>query len=318
MDQFKALADIGKGLALLTYQVGQENLAGQYSKNRITEDLLLPVFSRVFSAPSLRNLNTAEPNHPYLDLADDSARLGIQVTTERAANKITQTLQGFLGAKLHQRYDRVIFFLLLAARPTFAPGTHRKWAAICKGKLTFLPKRDIVSLPELSSLIQALPYSDIAAVRDIIAKSIVGEEYVDVLAQLRRVSRAHLEYEKRTGRYIPGVFVETRETKQLCRCFCHPVLFFPRSLDSVPLLRLPSWNRFMDKAGLPALPVPDLSGVCRTSTLQCVQAASATASSSFNPLLQKLRAYQEDGSRAQLRNTIPLPKTSGVTQNRPV
>ena len=315
MDQITALDNIGKGLSVLTYRVSQENLAGQFSKNRIIEDLLLPIFKRTFSAPNLRNLNTAARNNPYLDLADDSSRLGIQVTTERTPGKITETLQGLLSPKKRKGYARVIFFLLQTSRPTFATRTLQKWSGICKRKLKFEPKNDIVSLPELLSLIQSLPYSDIMAVRDIVAKSIVGEEYIDVLAQVRRVSEAHLKYEKKTGRYIPGVFVETREMKQLCRCFCHPALFFSRSVDSMRLLGFPTWNRFMDRAGLPPLAVPDLSGICGTAGLQSVEAASAAASTSFLPLLNVLRAYHEDRRSEQLRNNIPPIKRPFFDEN---
>jgi hypothetical protein len=40
----EALEKIRKALAILTYQTKAENLAGLFSKNRLAEDLLLPVF----------------------------------------------------------------------------------------------------------------------------------------------------------------------------------------------------------------------------------------------------------------------------------
>ena len=254
MNQVKALEDISKGLGVLTYQVSQENMSAQYTKNRIIEDLLLPIFRRIFSAPQLRNLNAATQNHPSLDLADDEARVSIQVTTESTSAKITKTLQGFLDGSLHKRYDRLVIFLLIADRPRFTAPTRAKWAEMCRRRLSFDPSRDIVALPQLLSLIQGRPFAEISEIRDVVARSIVGEEFVDVLAQSHRVSSKHVAYEKRTGRYIPGVFVETRETKQLARCFCHPVLFFQRSAESTKLLNLLRWNRFLDQQAFPRYP----------------------------------------------------------------
>jgi len=57
MNQAEAIDKISKALTNLTSQTIQENLAGLDSKNRLLEDLFLPVFAIVFNAPSLRNLN---------------------------------------------------------------------------------------------------------------------------------------------------------------------------------------------------------------------------------------------------------------------
>jgi hypothetical protein len=315
MNQARALEDIGKGLAMLTYQVSQENLSGQFSKNRIVEDLLLPIFRRLFSAPNLRNLNTSTQNHPTLDLGDETSRIGIQVTTESTSAKVTKTLRGFFDGKLHKQYNRMIVFLLIANRPRFTAPTKAQWKTMCKRKLSFDPDKDIVALPQLLSLIQTLPFQDISEIRDIVAKSIVGEEYVDVLGLSQKTSRDHVEYEKRTGRYIPGVFVETRETKQLARCFCHPVLFFQRSTESTKLLNLLRWNRFLDRAGLPPLPVPTFSSISYEKTLCGVYQASIGAAESLESLLTAIKEYKSDEHRAMLASSVPSPKRAFFEMN---
>jgi hypothetical protein len=94
MTRQQVLEEIGKALAVLTHQVEQENLSGMFSKNRIIEDILLPVFAILFSAPGLHNLNSVGSNNAHLDLGDDTTHLGIQVTAENSAEKITKTLTG--------------------------------------------------------------------------------------------------------------------------------------------------------------------------------------------------------------------------------
>ena len=212
MNQADAIESISKALATLTYQVRQENFSGLFSKNRLLEDLLLPAFALILPAPSLRNLNVLGQNNAYLDLGADGEHLGVQVTTENNAAKITKTLRGVIDAKLYKQYTRVIIFMLQDNRPNFRKATKDAWTALCGRKLKFMPDRDIIALPQMLSLITGRPYSDINKLQRLFAQSVVGEEYVDALAAVLRVTTAHLAYEKRTARYIPGVFIETRET----------------------------------------------------------------------------------------------------------
>jgi len=83
MNQAEAIEQISKALSHLTYQVAQENFAGFFSKNRLLEDLLLPAFAILLQASKLRNLNALGQNNAFLDLVDDEARVGVQITTER-------------------------------------------------------------------------------------------------------------------------------------------------------------------------------------------------------------------------------------------
>lgn len=318
MNQSEAGEEISKALTHLTYQVAQENVAGFFTKNRILEDLLLPAFAIVLQAPKLRNLNSLGQNNAFLDLGDDEARVGIQVTTEHDASKITNTLQGVIDSKLYEKYDRVVIFMLRHVRTKFKSKTEVGWSTICGTKLTFEPDGDIISLPQLLSLISARPFPEILKIRELFARSILGQEFVDVLSATSRVTKNHLAYEKRTKRYIPGVFIETRETKQFCRCFCHPVLFFQRSLESGEKLNLRYWNTFLDQAGLDPLPLPDFGSLSYEATLAGVQAAASTVTRSFEPLRNILASYKDREQRSELEKTIPAAKRPFYEENRHV
>ena len=112
MNRIEALEKINRALAVLTHETRAENLAGFFSKNRLIEDLLLPVFRVVLSAPRLQNLNQRGRTSPYIDLADERTQLAIQVTTERSATKITETLTNFISNRYQRRYKRLVFFIL--------------------------------------------------------------------------------------------------------------------------------------------------------------------------------------------------------------
>ena len=305
MNQAEAISQISKALSMLTHQVTQENFAGFLSTNRLLEDLISPAFAIILPAPSLRNLNAGGQNNAFLDLGDGTTRVGIQVTSEHTATKITGTLQGIIHNQLYSQYDRVIFFLLCADRPKFVKRTREGWTKLTHGKLNFIPERDIIVLPQLLSLITAKPYSEIMKIRELFAHSIFGEEHVDVLGFASRLTNNHLAYEKRTARYIPGVFVETRETKQLCRCFCHPVLFFRRSVEIADKLNLRSWNSFLDRAGLAPLPIPDFGSVSYEPTLAGVQAASSKVCQGLEPIRKVLKSYKDRAQRTEVLRDDP-------------
>ena len=150
------------------------------SKNRLVEDLLLPVFQIVLNAPRLRNLNQGNVNFPYIDLADDRSRLAVQVTTERSAAKLTETLRQFISHNYHKRFKRLVFFILTASKPRFSMSSKKKWKRICGRKLPFDPEGDIITTLDLFPLIAHLRHSKILSVRDVIDQSVIGEAHIDV------------------------------------------------------------------------------------------------------------------------------------------
>jgi len=62
-------------------------------------------------------------------------------------------------------------------------------------KLKFTPEEDVVELPALLSKISGLGFVDILKIRDIVAQSVIVEEYIDVLSLITEVSEKHVQYE---------------------------------------------------------------------------------------------------------------------------
>src|SRR5262249_482039 len=147
-----------------------ENLTGLFSKNRLTEDLLLPVFRIAFNAPALGNLNKTKTNFPDIDLGDEQRRLAIQVTTERAADKIRQTLTNFVGHDLPKHYDRLVFFILTPDKPRYASKQKNQWQTVVEGKLSFDPTIDVVAINSLFKLIEGLSHGNIFSVEQILSR----------------------------------------------------------------------------------------------------------------------------------------------------
>ena len=252
-----ALRDISTALGRLRHEISIENAAGYLSRNKLLENLLLPVFRIVFNLPALRNAHEATSNVGYFDLVDDGVGTVVQVTTERRAAKITETLNGFLSSPSHHCYKSLKFFIFAAQSVTYRSKTIKEWTRLSSGKLQFVPGRDVVQFDQLFRLISNLDYAEIVRIRDIVARSIVGEEYIDVAAAIAGQAGAQIAEEKRSGKYIPDIFVEGTATKELARLFWHPFLFFERVLEDVDRTQLPRFNQPLERSGLATVPLPD-------------------------------------------------------------
>jgi hypothetical protein len=305
MNNQEMLEEIGRGLALLALQTAAENLAGLYSKNRLAEDLILPVFRLIFAAPDLRNANADQINSAHVDLVSDQRRLAVQVTTERVSAKVTGTLTGFLEDQLDRKYQRLIFFLLTSNLPNFQRPTRDGWDELCEGRLAFDSSRDIIGPLNLLPLIQALPQAQLEEAYKVIAKSVIGKDFIDVEVQLENVSRRALAYEMNSGKYIPNVFIETRDTKQLARLFCHPVLFLKRQLEEFPKDGLEGWNEFLTKIGQEPLPLPDMASLKNDGTLDAAVLISENVPGLFSELRARISHYGEGGRREIPIESIP-------------
>jgi hypothetical protein len=308
----EALEKISKALGILAHQTSAENLGGLFSKNRLTEDLLLPLFKIALESPSLRNVNQDRQNFPGIDLADDGARLAVQVTTDASAGKITETLKTFFANDLPSRYDRLVIFHLTDRPPRYTVATKAKWRRVrARGRrFRFDPTRDVITTTSLFRTVQGLPHGEIYKLSDVLAQSIIGERFIDVSQHLKTQSRRQLESEKKWGKYIPDIFIETRETKNLARSFLHPTLFVHRTLESLRRINIPGCNRFLTRSGLPPLPAIRLQPRTRFQNLDAALATADELLAEVQQVSEPLKRYE----KFRFKDPPPGPITK---QHRP-
>jgi hypothetical protein len=254
MTYTEIIEGITKALGSWSDQTEIENKGGLFSKNRLTEDLLLPMFRIIFKSSGMKNLNTEKVNYDYIDLADSRKKISIQVTTERRAAKITETLKGFIDKEYHRKYERLIIFIL--DKREHKPQNRNKveWKKICGRKLKFDPSSDIVTVLDLFPLIQGLSEQKVRKIHEVLSRSVFGAKFIDVARCLHGQASGQLNYEKESGKYIPNLFIESLEIKNLARCFAYPSFFVSRTIDSFNRLNIVGTNKYLGKMGLPKLP----------------------------------------------------------------
>ena len=108
-------------IAKLALEVESSVAMGHFDINKICEDVICGLFRELYGFGNLRNLNGDEKqNFPGIDLADDEARVAIQVTSDKSLEKIKDTLKTVAGHGLQERYDRFIIYNLTKKQGTYS------------------------------------------------------------------------------------------------------------------------------------------------------------------------------------------------------
>jgi len=120
-----------------------------FDLNRICEDVFCGLFKELYGFNNIRNLNEEEKqNYPGIDLADDEAKVAIQVTSDKSLNKVKDSLTKIINHDLHKKYDRIIFYILTRKQGSYAAGSIKK---ICQDKILFDTSSDIKDYTDLAT-----------------------------------------------------------------------------------------------------------------------------------------------------------------------
>lgn len=149
MKHSEILNQFREELATLSREVETSVAMGHFDINKICEDVFCAIFKELYGFGSLRNLNDKErQNYPGIDLADDHARVAIQVTSDKSLDKIKDGLQKIIKHDLHVKYDRVIFYILTRKQSSYSADSLRK---ACDNKLAFDSSTDVLDFTDLAT-----------------------------------------------------------------------------------------------------------------------------------------------------------------------
>ncbi len=140
-------------MSLFVLQVKGATAMGRTDINKAAEMILLPIFVEVYKYTNLKNLNYTElNNYPGIDLADETARVAIQITSTNDSNKIKHTLSKFVENKLYEKYDKLIIYILTEKQKSYSG---KGFKEIIQGKFCFEKDKDILDycdiIKEISS-----------------------------------------------------------------------------------------------------------------------------------------------------------------------
>lgn len=121
MKHLSLINEFREELASLSKEIEISTSMGHFDINKVCEDLVCGLFRELFGLDKLRNLNNEEKqNFPGIDLADDHARIAIQVTSTTNLGKIKDSIATFLEYKFNKKYDQLIVFILTKKQASYS------------------------------------------------------------------------------------------------------------------------------------------------------------------------------------------------------
>ena len=149
MKHLQLINQFREELAKLSEEVRLSVAMDQYDINKICENVFCGVFREIYGFKNLRNLNDAgKKNFPGIDLADDEAKVAIQVTSEKTLGKIKDSLKTFIKHNLQEKYNRVIIYILTEKQGSYSQTSIKR---ICQEKIEFDAASDILDRTDLAS-----------------------------------------------------------------------------------------------------------------------------------------------------------------------
>jgi hypothetical protein len=140
--------------------------------NHVSETILVPLLREIYDLPDLRNLNTESVNFPGIDLADDKARVAIQVTSTATSPKIRHTLTKFVDHKLYEQYKHLIVYILVEKQKTYSG---KGFDDIIRGRFQFDKKEDIRDYRDLLDIIQGFQIDRAKRILDILEANFLDD-----------------------------------------------------------------------------------------------------------------------------------------------
>lgn len=131
---------INELLTQFVTQVKGFTAMGRTDINHVAETMLIPLFAEVYGYQDLKNLNFIQANYPSIDLADDVAKVAIQVTSTPDARKIKHTLEQFMKYRLYEKYDRLTIYIITEKQNRYSGNGFKE---ILQDKLVFDIESDI-------------------------------------------------------------------------------------------------------------------------------------------------------------------------------
>ncbi len=133
--------------------------------NRISEDVLIRLFSEIYGHTELKNLNVEDTNTPAIDLGDKETRTAYQITSTPSSQKVKRTLEKFVAHKLYEDYDHLVIYILTEKQSRYQG---RGFDEIIQGKFCFDKKNDIRDYRDLLREISGFPLDKVHRIESIL------------------------------------------------------------------------------------------------------------------------------------------------------
>lgn len=102
---------LAERFAIFSNVVTTQNKVGLNDINKSAERLFIYILNIAFNV-DLQDMNAIQDNYPAIDLADDSAKFCVQVTSDATNKKFRNTVAKFKEKQLDKKFDKLIFLII--------------------------------------------------------------------------------------------------------------------------------------------------------------------------------------------------------------
>ncbi|VEP15468.1 hypothetical protein H1P_3390001 [Hyella patelloides LEGE 07179] len=113
-------------MSIFVAQIKCATAMGRTDLNKVSETILIPLFSDIYGYTNLRNLNADIENYPGIDLEGELLldgevrKTAFQITATANTEKIKKTLKKFVQYELYGKYDRLIIYILVEKQESYS------------------------------------------------------------------------------------------------------------------------------------------------------------------------------------------------------
>ena len=167
----KAIKDINDILGGWIYSIKLNNSINLTDANIQAEDVVCGLLNRVYGW-NLSNLNNLKKNYPGVDLGDFNTKTAAQVTSDRSAKKISETISKFDDNHLAESFQN-LYILCLDVN------AYKPRGDIKSQTINFSTDKNVITIKSLTEKINSLDEETIIDIRDYLTHCLKenGKEY---------------------------------------------------------------------------------------------------------------------------------------------
>lgn len=134
-----------------------------------SEAFLVELFREVFELPRLKNLNLEKSNFPGLDLGDEAAGVGFQITADARLSKVLETLRTVVKHELYTIYPVVHVYITTHKQKSYGKQSIDRATS---GKFSFDSKKHVLDFRDLAKRFRGCELEKLERIAAILRKYI--------------------------------------------------------------------------------------------------------------------------------------------------
>ncbi len=234
---------ITEKIGLLKAEIYCLTKQGLYNQNLHCEYLIKNILNIVYDW-DLINLNTVTHNYPSIDLGDFTTRVSVQVTSTKSSTKVSGTLKKFFKHNLNKQFDKLYIFILTQKQGSYTITEKQD------SLMLFDENEHIMDFDTIINLLYSIGEEKLVRLNRLFEDEFGNTtnyllDIDRITTMITEFTNQQIDVQKRSRKYIPGIFVEISEVKELARYFIIPKFYY-RAYENISFHAIDNINKSLE------------------------------------------------------------------------